>query len=117
MEYCINEQRDLPVHLICILIICDCKMKFVLTSEFRISLCYWDQNMMSVSGVDNCRYVRVFNMDKYRVLAGTISQGWLRQDVGFSDNWFRQFLLLLSEAERLPSVDHLGQNLIKIFIF
>ena len=58
-------------------------------------------------------------MDLYRVLAGAITQSCMRQNVVFSDDRFWQFLLLLSVtvAEKLSSVNHLVQNLIKIFIF
>ena len=35
----------------------------------------------------------LFYIDLYRVLTGTFSQGWLRQDVDISDDWFLQFLL------------------------
>ena len=59
LKYRNKEQRDLPVRLKCVLIKSDCWIKSVLTNEFCIAFYSTDQNMVLVSGIDNCRYVRV----------------------------------------------------------
>ena len=58
LKYCNKEQRDLPVRLKCFLIKSDCSNKSVLTSKFCIAFYSTDQYKVSVSGIDNCRYVR-----------------------------------------------------------
>ena len=59
LKYRNKEQRDLPVRLKCVLIKSDYWIKSVLTSKFCIAFYSTDQDKVSVSGIDNCRYVRV----------------------------------------------------------
>ena len=101
LKYGNKEQRDLPVRLKCVLIKSDCWIKSVLTSEFCIAFYSMDQNKVSVTGIDDCWYVRVivhifiegFGKDLFP------SRVWTRCRI--SNYRFRQFLLYLYVTQSL----------------
>ena len=73
LEYHIKEQRDLPLHLKCVLIKSDCWIKSILTSEFCIAFLFL--GLKYDVSIQN----RQFSVCQgyFKGWAGTFSQGWI----------------------------------------